>query len=415
VIHEEHVVVIYAAKSTDDTRGSIDSQLQECREYAKRRNWRIDAEFSDEAASAFKRSRGPGLAQAKARAAELTADAANVVLLVYASDRLARGDGIDAPQLVEHFLDAIKAGYTLDAVTENLDNIVMVALGERAHVDSAAKSNWVKAGMRRRAERGKLNGGQRPYGYRWDNGSLVVVAHEAKIVRRVYREFIGGKSQRLITRDLNRERIPAARTDWHQGTVSAILKNPIYTGRVRLNGEIFNGEHKRIVNDDDWNAAQDLCAATARTKGGGRGRPSAGSHLLKGLLRCGLCGGAMVPRTIKARSKTGKPGEWYLCYSRVRDVEACSQTPVNRVEVDAAVYEFFRQVGLDMEATRRDAQTACRRAGRGARPARRGRAAGDAGLRSIRPRKARLPRRAPRRPGLGRAACGTDGRAAGCR
>jgi hypothetical protein len=50
--------VIYAAKSTEDRRGSIPDQLGECREAIDRLGERrLLAEYTDEAFSAFRRSR----------------------------------------------------------------------------------------------------------------------------------------------------------------------------------------------------------------------------------------------------------------------------------------------------------------------------------------------------------------------
>jgi hypothetical protein len=56
------------------------------------------------------------------------------------------------------------------------------------------------------------------------------------------------------------------------------------------------------------------------------------------------------PRTHSNRAS--KPSETYLCYTRVRDPERCSQPPVKRGEIDGAVYAYFEKVGLDVEATR---------------------------------------------------------------
>ena len=57
--------VMYAAKSTEDRRGSIPGQLRECREAVESAGGRIIVgEYSDEAFSAFIGSRGPGLAEA---------------------------------------------------------------------------------------------------------------------------------------------------------------------------------------------------------------------------------------------------------------------------------------------------------------------------------------------------------------
>jgi hypothetical protein len=58
----------------------------------------------------------------------------------------------------------------------------------------------------------------------------------------------------------------------------------------------------------------------------------------------------MIPRTHS--NSASKPSETYLCYTRVRDPERCSQPPVKRGEIDGAVYAYFEKVGLDVEATR---------------------------------------------------------------
>jgi hypothetical protein len=114
---------------------------------------RPNAEFRDEARSAYSGSRGPGLAAAKARAAELAATGnADVVLLAFATDRFARADGRTAMHLVEHVLDGLKAGYRVEAVSEDIGgsmNLVLASLyGQRAHADSAAKSAHVRRGKR---------------------------------------------------------------------------------------------------------------------------------------------------------------------------------------------------------------------------------------------------------------------------
>ena len=219
-MHQERnaqVAVVYAAKSTEDTSDSLGSQLDRCREHATQQGWTVSAEFQEKAVSAYKQSRGPQLAAAKQTAAQLAADGHDVMLLVFASDRLARGDGVQAMQLVEHYLEAKKAGYALASVTEQLDNIVMVALlGERAHVDSAAKGEHVSRGKKHAAQQGRRSGGGRPYGYEYaivgtNRATRKVVTElvphktEAPNVRRIYREYVKGTSQAAIARGLGRD------------------------------------------------------------------------------------------------------------------------------------------------------------------------------------------------------------------
>jgi hypothetical protein len=86
--------VIYAAKSTEDRRGSIPEQLRECREQVQgdpRR--RLVTEYSGEVFSAYRRDRGPGLRDATQDAEDLAEEYGIAELWAQHSDRLARGDG----------------------------------------------------------------------------------------------------------------------------------------------------------------------------------------------------------------------------------------------------------------------------------------------------------------------------------
>src|SRR5690349_13484808 len=101
---EQVRAVIYAAKSTQDTHGSIPDQLDDGRELAAARGLKVEGEYRDEAKSAFHGDRGPGLADAMAHCERLGKSA----LIVQHSDRLARGDAKNARHLIEVVLWAIK-------------------------------------------------------------------------------------------------------------------------------------------------------------------------------------------------------------------------------------------------------------------------------------------------------------------
>jgi DNA invertase Pin-like site-specific DNA recombinase len=335
--------VIYGAKSTQDVRGSIPSQLEDCRAMASREGWQVVGEYADEAASAWSCDRGPQLAAAMVHAEQL----APCALVVQHSDRLARGDGRKARHLGEVYFWAIKAGVEIRSVQDDstfTNPLLTFAMGERNAEDSRRKSLAVAAGMKRRAQSGKANGGPRPYGYRYADGGLVVVTEEAVIVVRVFSEFVSGRSLSAIARDLHREGLSTVRGGrWRQSTVGGILANPVYIGRVRHGGETFEGEQEAIVDTETWQRASDLLAARPKR---GRGRPPQGQHLFRGgMLRC-ECGEAMVPRTNGGY-------QMYYCNGRGKlGREFCDMPHIRRSVIDLAVYHYFATVGLDLEATR---------------------------------------------------------------
>jgi site-specific DNA recombinase len=356
--------VIYAAKSTIDEHGSIRAQLERCREHAARQGWRVAGEYHDEAASAYKGSRGPGLRNAKAHASALAAEHGEAVLLVFATDRLARGDGRTAAHLVEYVLEGMKAGYRIEAVSEDLGGemaLVLASLyGQRAHADSRAKSAHTRAGKRRAAERGRRNGGPRPFGYRHvprvadgvATSTLEVVPDEAAVVRRMFEDYARGKSQATIARELNAAGIGTVRgAAWSQSRVGQTLRNQLYRGMVRHGADLFAGRHQTIISDELWREVETLRAAAVQHGEHGGGRPPKGNHLLTGgLLRCS-CGAAMRART---QPKTYGTWEAYLCNGRHSGSTSCTMPALPREEIDRAVWHYFETVGLDYDAMVRE-------------------------------------------------------------
>jgi len=353
--------IIYAAKSTEDTRGSIPAQLKDAREMAAKEGWEVAGEYKDEKASAWSGDRGPELAAALEHAERISP----CVLVVQHSDRLARGDGRTARHLGEIYFWALKADVEIRSVQDDstfTNPLLAFAMGERNSEDSRRKAAAVKAGMKRAIERGQHAGGPRPYGldyHRDEEGRtiprrpFVPVPNEAAVVRRIFGEADTGRSQRAIQRGLNADGIPTQHgRKWQQSSVGAILRNPLYKGCVHVNGEVFPGPHEAIVPAKQWDRVNELLAAAARSKGKGCGRRPKGAHLfIKGHLRCGDCGEAMIPVTKPTR--TGGRYEVYACYGRVsHGSDFCSRMPVKRELVDGAVFAYFAQVGLDIEATR---------------------------------------------------------------
>jgi len=345
--------ILYAAKSTKDERGSNKTQLADGRAFAECNGLTVEGEYADEDASAYHGNRGPELEAALDHAERIGA-----CIVVQHSDRLARGDGVHARHLVQLVLDAKARGVRLRSKEDDssLENVVMAAvMGERNTEDSRRKGAAVRAGMERKRQRGEYIG-HRPYGYRWERNAddirvIVPDPAEAAIIRRIFAEYLAGRSQKAISRDLSRDKVPSHRGgQWHPGTVRLILARPLYAGWIPDGADgVLEGKHEPIIDREDWEKVAELRKAKARTHG--RGRPVAGRHIFrKGFLRCGICGESMIPRTTPNRASP--PRETYECYGHWRDVETCSMMPVQRADIDSAVLAYFEQVGLDLNATR---------------------------------------------------------------
>jgi DNA invertase Pin-like site-specific DNA recombinase len=363
--------VIYGAKSTTDEHGSIDDQLARCREHAERNGWPVAAEYRDEKASAYHGNRGDGLADARRHAAELAGEHGSAILLVFATDRLARGDGKQANHLVEYVLDGIKTGYRIESVTENLGGemaLVLASLyGERANADSRAKSAHVSAGLARMAREGRALGPRPRYGFRFEGArEKRQLAHdpaEAPIAGRIVARYLEGLGDGRIAWELNADGVPTRNGGpWDHSMVARVLTSPQIAGLVHVNREIFEGEHEPIIDRSTWDEVRRL--RDARRSKAGPGRPPKGRHLLVGgIFRCGRCGGAMRPST-KMRRRDGTPTERYVCATRedrYRGGELCDMPPLMRSAVDEPLLDYLADVIFDLDATREAINAGARR------------------------------------------------------
>jgi DNA invertase Pin-like site-specific DNA recombinase len=378
------VAVLYGAKSTADDNASIASQLAACRAHCEQRGWTVAGEFEDEAASAYTGSRGPGLIAAKDEAARLAAAGHDVALLVFATDRLARGDGsAKAAHLVEHVLDARKAGYRVEAVTEDLGGemaLLLAALyGERAHADSKAKGEHIKRGLKTaREQHGRYIGPRPPYGYRAEyrpepgrDGKPRQVRHivpdptTAPWYLRIVEWTEAGAGCREVAARLNDAGVPSPLGGtWERSQVVSMLRSPVYKGCLqvwtregnrRIQSEL-PGEHDGLIDADRWARLQELRAA--RT---GRGRYPTGRHLLTGgLLRCPSCGAKMRARV------TRKGYDYYACPNvgsrggQTGRGRPCAQGNIAAAELDEQIAGHLLTVTFDPGeiAARVAAQTA---------------------------------------------------------
>ena len=145
--------VIYAAKSTSDTHGSISTQLQDCRALAEREGWEVVDEYEDEGFSAYSGNRGPGLRAAEQRAVAAAEEHGGALIVVQDADRLARGAG-DAPDAADHLGELCfrlkRQGISIWTTRSGELDLLRAALeGQRATDESARKKQATPAGLAR--------------------------------------------------------------------------------------------------------------------------------------------------------------------------------------------------------------------------------------------------------------------------
>ena len=81
-------------------------------------------------------------------------------------------------------------------------------------------------------KKGQFNTCQAPIGYRLDGRELEVIPEEAKVVQRIFREYLSGRNSRELARMLNEENVLGL--DWKYNTIDYILQNERYAGNALL-------------------------------------------------------------------------------------------------------------------------------------------------------------------------------------
>ena len=80
-------------------------------------------------------------------------------------------------------------------------------------------------------QNGIPNGHFRIYGYRWEGDELVIVPEEAEVVKRIFRNFLDGKSRLETERELAAEGITTRDgCRWVDSNIKVVLTNVTYTG-----------------------------------------------------------------------------------------------------------------------------------------------------------------------------------------
>jgi site-specific DNA recombinase len=221
-----------------------------------------------------------------------------------------------------------------------------------AEMESKLIGQRTRAGLQAVARSGRQPCGQPPLGYRAvgerRERRWIVDKAEAEVVRRIFASYIAGTGTNSICRELNADGITTRRgARFSPRVVHELVSNPAYVGKVRLKGEVFEGAHEAILDEETWARAQGLRVARRESAGKGRGRTPVGSHLFRsGLLRCGICGGAMSPRT-----NTSNGWEHYRCVRRNTDRDSCSMPGISRRLVDERALDTFLYA-IDVEGTR---------------------------------------------------------------
>ena len=182
--------VIYARYSSESQREeSIEGQLRECYEFARRNKYIVLEEYIDRAISGTTDKRPDFL-----RMIEDGKSKNFDYVIVYQLDRFARNrydSAINTLALRNNGVKVVSATENISDKPEGrlLENVI-IGINEYY---SAELSQKVKRGLKESRIKGQFTGGRTPYGYNVENLKLSINETQANIVRLMFDEYLAGK------------------------------------------------------------------------------------------------------------------------------------------------------------------------------------------------------------------------------
>lgn len=357
---------LYARYSTaKQNETSIADQFRLGRARCTSEGWAVPLEFSDAEISAstpiIDRPGGKAMLAA-AYAGEFR------VLVIEALDRAFR-DVIDQEQTLRRLefagirIIGLVDGYDSESEHREMYRGMRGLFNQQFLRDVGKKTH---RGLSGQIARGYHAGGL-SFGYRSEpdgerGHKLAIVEEQAAHVRWIFEQYAAGWSVQKICYDLNARGVPSSRGGtWAVSAVygradrgTGVLNNELYIGKYVWNRAQFVKDPDtrkrtrvdrpreewviraepglRIISDELWHRAH--VRMRAPTRDGGRGRGARPTTLFGGLLRCSLCGGAVVAVN----------GRDYGCAARKdRGPTVCAGVFAPRAKVDARMLALVRE------------------------------------------------------------------------
>lgn len=371
---------LYARFSSDLQKDrSIDDQLLICRNLASREGLRVVETYNDRAKSGSSMFERDGLLDMMSSAKAKRFNA----VIVESLDRLSR----DQEDLAGIFKRLSFYGVEIKTVNEGTATRMHVGLRGligALYIDDL--KHKVRRGFEGRVREGKFPGAV-TFGYgrvAHKPGEREIDPEQAKVVRRIFREYVSGESPRSICEGLTRDGIktPSGSDRWHSSSLigaknkTSILQNRLYIGEIvwNTNRNELNPDtgrsikkptaeserivvpvpHLRIIDQRLWDAAQAMRARRSAVLNlfdeNGKHRRKApltarSEHLLAGMLRCGDCGG---PMRINTRTRDGQAR---VACAAAHGRGACDHRSSYGIDrLQATVQEGLRRYLMDPEA-----------------------------------------------------------------
>ena len=309
---------LYARKSTEDEERqvmSIEAQLTELDEYAKRENLEVIEKFIEN-----KSAKSPGREIFNEMMDRIKESKDPMGLLSWHPDRLAR-NSVDGGQII-YLIDTGKLlslrfpTFWFEPTPQGLF-MLQVAFGQSKYYSDNLSEN-VNRGIRQKLRRGEWLT-LAPLGYINNPKTRNIEPDpvKARVIKKIFEEYASGRHtleslgerMRLLgVVSRNGSRICKA-------SIQRTLTNPAYIGIIEHHGEAYEGKFTPIIPRATFEAVQRILKDRAKPRKSKKGH----NFPFVGLLKCGECGAS-----ITAQHAYGNGGT-YRYYRCTKRLGPCSQ------------------------------------------------------------------------------------------
>lgn len=289
---------IYTRKSTEDGLeqdfNSLDAQREACSAYILSQaseGWNAVSELYDDGGWSGGNMDRPALTQLLSDVKAGKVD----IIVVYKVDRLTRALA-DFAKIVE-ILDENEASFVSVTqsfnTTTSMGRLTLNVLLSFAQFEREVTGERIRDKVAASKKKGMWMGGGVPYGYNVEERLLHINETEAETVRLVFERYavlksvpqlvdeLAAKDIRTRTRVFKSGRI-AGDIHFKTGTLTHLLQNPIYVGKVRHKDKIYDGVHKPIISDELFERVQSIFAENRHDNA--LGKKSRNPSLLTGMI-----------------------------------------------------------------------------------------------------------------------------------
>lgn len=332
-------VAAYCRVSTasDEQKASLDTQKMHYETYIRSNpEWEYAGLYYDEGVSGTSQNGRSGLLALISDCEKRKID----LVLTKSISRFAR----NTTDCIEITRKLLSFGVRILFEKENIDTgsmeseLMLSILGSLAESESVSISENEKWSVRKRFENDTYIISAPPYGYKNENGRMVIVPEQAEVVKRIFADILSGKTPSQIADELNRQGIFTARSGkWRGERITELIANEKYVGdalfqktytdssftRHRNHGVcnqyLITEHHEPIVSHEVFDRANEIIKL--RRKGKCDTKKYQNRYGFSGKIICGECGSVFKRRIHYTVSDSYTA---WCCKKHLQNITACS-------------------------------------------------------------------------------------------